>query len=121
MVQRYATLPIPIGASLSFVDPDTEAVIGAAHVVSESPVLAKQTLAAGEKISLTLDNAPNGIANGMGLINNDPTQHGDGFVMQYNVVQQACSRGARSCRAETARRASRRVVYSTRDPRNHCQ
>ncbi|HEY3836664.1 MAG TPA: hypothetical protein VGL72_08830 [Bryobacteraceae bacterium] len=93
-VQRYSTLAVPIGASLSFVDPNTETVIGTASVVSESPALANQTLAAGETFTITLDKAPNGIANGMGVIANDPTQHGAGSVMQYNLVQQGVfSRG----------------------------
>ena len=77
-VQRYSTLSIPVGASLSFVDPNTEAIMGTASVVSESPDLANQTLAAGETFSLTLDHAPNGLASGMGVVANDPTQHGNG-------------------------------------------
>ena len=94
MVQRYATLPIPVGASLSFVDPDTEAMLGTANVVSESPALAKQTMTAGETITLTLDHAPAGLANGVGVIDNDPTLHGSGSVMQYNLVQEGVfSRG----------------------------
>jgi len=93
-VQRYATVAIPVGASLSFVDPNTEAIIGTANVVSETPALASQTLAAGETFSLTLDTPPNGLANGMGVVANDPTQHGSGSVMQYNLVQQGVfSRG----------------------------
>ena len=94
MVQRYISAAIPIGASLSFIDPQTEAVIGTANVVSESPSLANQTLAAGETISLTLDSPPPGMAKGMGVVTNDLTQHGTGSVMQYNLVQQGVfSRG----------------------------
>ncbi len=95
MVQLYTGgMGIPIGASLSFVDPNTEATVGTANVVSETPAVANQTLAVGETISLTLDNPPSGLANGMGVVANDPTQHGNGSVMQYNLVQQGVfSRG----------------------------
>jgi uncharacterized protein (TIGR03437 family) len=93
-VQRYSSVAIPIGASLSFVDPNTEAVIGTANVVSETPSPSNQTLATGETISITLDNPPPGMANGMGVVTNDPAQHGTGSVLQYNLVQQGVfSRG----------------------------
>lgn len=93
-VQRYSTVALPIGASLSFVDPNTEAVIGTANVVSETPPLASQTVTAGETFSIALDTPPTGLANGMGVIWNDPGQHGGGSVMQYNLVQQGVfSRG----------------------------
>ena len=92
--QRYATLPIPVGASVSLIDPNTGVVIGNAKVISENPAFANQTFAAGETISLTLDNLPAGAANGMGVIDNDVTLHGSGSVMQYNLVQQGVfSRG----------------------------
>ncbi len=93
-VQRYSTVALPVGASLSFVDPNTEAIIGTANVVSETPALASQSVSAGETFSLTLDTPPSGLANGMGVIGNDPTQHGGGSVMSYNLIQQGVfSRG----------------------------
>jgi hypothetical protein len=93
-VQRYATLPIPVGASLSFVDPNTEAIVGTAKVLSEKPAVSNQTLQANEAITLTLDQMPSGVASGFGVINNDPTQHGNGSTLQNNLVQEGVfSRG----------------------------
>jgi uncharacterized protein (TIGR03437 family) len=94
MVQRYATLPIAVGDTVSFVDPTTEAVLGTAKVVSESPAFNKQTFTINETFSITLDQPPAGLALGVGVVNNDPMQHGNGSTMQNNLVQEGVfSRG----------------------------
>ncbi len=73
-------------------------------MVSETPPLASQSVTAGETFSLTLDTPPSGLANGMGVIWNDPAQHGGGalngpssnLTINNNVVDNAINYGGPS-------------------------
>ncbi len=87
-VSRSFTLPFPPGAPIAFIDPKTDAIVGTATIVSETPVYAQQMLTAGETVSLTLDQSIPGLAANFGMVDNDPTKRGAGSVIAWNTVQE---------------------------------
>jgi uncharacterized protein (TIGR03437 family) len=77
-----------VGESVSFINPADATIAGSATIVSESPAVAQQTLAAGEAVTVTLSQAVAGLATGYEMIASDPTAHGSGSVIRNNTVHQ---------------------------------
>ncbi len=77
-----------VGESVSFINPADATIAGSATIVSETPAVAQQTLAAGESVAITLSQAVPGLAAGYEMIASDPTAHGSGSVIRNNVVHQ---------------------------------
>src|SRR5580704_668584 len=77
-----------VGESVSFINPADATIAGSATIVSETPAVAQQTLAAGESVAITLSQAVPGLAAGYEMIASDPTAHGTGSVIRNNVVHQ---------------------------------
>jgi uncharacterized protein (TIGR03437 family) len=86
-VQRYTSQTFPPGATVAFLDISTQAIVGTARIVSETPPYGQQTFTDGEAVSLVLDQPVAGLKQGFGMINMDPAQHGGGSVMVNNLVQ----------------------------------
>jgi hypothetical protein len=63
-------------------------VIGTANIVSESPPPSRQTGAAGELITLTLDQSIDGLQKNFGVTPSDPKLRGSGTVIRWNLVQE---------------------------------
>ena len=87
-VTRSFGSPFPPGAPVSFINPDTNAVIGTATIVSEAPSFDQQKLTDGETVTLTLDRAVSGLAANFGMVDNDPSKLGSGSVIAFNTVQE---------------------------------
>jgi uncharacterized protein (TIGR03437 family) len=87
-VSRYQTQPIPVGASVSFININTSEIVGTATVTAESPSPDAQTITNNETITLTLDQPISGLASGYGVINADPATHGSGSMITNNLVQE---------------------------------
>jgi uncharacterized protein (TIGR03437 family) len=93
-VARNLSSPFPVGAPVSFINPATDAVIGPANIVSETPSFAQQKFTDGETITLTLDHSITALASGFGMVDGDPSKLGSGSVIAYNTVQEGIfSRG----------------------------
>jgi uncharacterized protein (TIGR03437 family) len=86
-VARSFTSPFPTGASVSFINPATAAVVGSATIASQTPSFDQQSLVDGEEITLTLDRAVTGLAADFGMIDNDPAKRGAGSEIAHNTVQ----------------------------------
>ena len=78
----------PVGESVSFINPAEATIAGSATILSESPPVNQQTLAANEAVTITLDKAVPGLAAGYEMIDNDPVKHGSGSVIRNNTVRQ---------------------------------
>ncbi|HLX43204.1 MAG TPA: hypothetical protein VKR43_07205 [Bryobacteraceae bacterium] len=87
-VSRFAGSTFPEGSQIAFINAATEAVSGTAHIVKESPPSSQQTGANGESVTLTLDQAVAGLNAGDGVVTTDPTMHGGGSSMQFNLAQE---------------------------------
>lgn len=93
-VSRNFGSPFPPGASVSFINPDTAAVVGTATILSETPPYDQQTLTAGETVALTLSQPIPGLAVNFGVADTDPAKVGSGSIIAYNTVQEGVfSRG----------------------------
>ncbi|HWB86585.1 MAG TPA: hypothetical protein VG675_20750 [Bryobacteraceae bacterium] len=93
-VSRNFGSPFPPGATISFINPTTAAVIGSAAIVSETPPYDQQNLTAGETVTLTLSQAVPGLSANFGVADTDPAKLGSGSVIAYNTVQEGVfSRG----------------------------
>jgi uncharacterized protein (TIGR03437 family) len=88
VVSRFAGSTFPEGSQIAFINAATEAVTGTAHIVTEAPPSSQQTGANGESVTLTLDQAVAGLNAGDGVVTTDPTMHGGGSVMQFNLAQE---------------------------------
>jgi uncharacterized protein (TIGR03437 family) len=86
-VARSFASPFPPGASVSFINPDTGAIAGAASIVSESPAFDQQKFTDGETVTLTLDHGVSGVTTDFGMVDNDPLKKGSGSIIAYNTVQ----------------------------------
>ena len=86
-VARSFAAPFPPGASVSFINPDTDAVAGTATIVSETPAFDQQKLTDGESVTLTLDRAVSGLAANFGMTDADAAKLGSGSVIANNTVQ----------------------------------
>ena len=86
-VARSFSSPFPINAPIAFINPTTEAVVGTATIVSETPAYAQQQFVDGETVTLTLDHAVSGLAANFGMVDTDPSKRGAGSVIAYNTVQ----------------------------------
>ncbi len=87
-VSRSFGSPFPPNVPVSFIDPSTEATVGTATILSETPPYAQQSLTDGETVTLTLDRLIPGIAANFGMTDNDPAKRGSGSVIAYNTVQE---------------------------------
>jgi len=87
-VARNFATPFAPGASISFINPATDAIAGTANILAESPAYSQQKLIDGESITLTLDQSIAGLAASFGIVANDPVQRGSGSVIAYNTVQE---------------------------------
>jgi hypothetical protein len=85
-VARSFASPFQPGATVAFINPDTDAVAGSATIVSESPTFDQQKLTDGETVTLTLDHAITGVAANFGT-DTDPAKTGGGSVIANNTVQ----------------------------------
>jgi uncharacterized protein (TIGR03437 family) len=93
-VARNLGSPFPPGTSVSFINPDTDAIAGTATIVAESPPYSQQNFSDGETVTLTLDQPVSGLAANFGMVVNDPAQRGSGSMIAYNTVQEGVfSRG----------------------------
>lgn len=86
-VARNFGSPFPLGASISFINPMTAAIVGTATITAETPSYAQQNFTDGESVSLTLSTALTGLAANFGMVANDPAARGSGSVIAYNTVQ----------------------------------
>ncbi len=86
-VTRSFGSPFPVGAPVSFIAPDTDAIAGTATIVSESPSFDQQHFTDGETVTLTLDRPISGLAANFGMTDSDPSKLGSGSVIAYNTVQ----------------------------------
>jgi uncharacterized protein (TIGR03437 family) len=87
-VGRNFGSPFPPGATVAFINPDTDAIVGSATIVSESPSYDQQKLTDGETVTLTLDKAVAGLAANFGMTDTDPAKTGGGSVIAFNTVQE---------------------------------
>jgi uncharacterized protein (TIGR03437 family) len=87
-VARNFGSPFPPGATVAFINPDTDAVAGSATIVSESPSFDQQKLTDGETVTLTLDKPVAGLAANFGMTDTDPAKTGGGSVIAFNTVQE---------------------------------
>lgn len=93
-VARSYGCPFPPGASVSFINPTTDAVVGTATIVSESPAYSVQQFTAGESVTITLDSSISGLQPNFGMADAGAAQTGAGSVIAYNTVQEGVfSRG----------------------------
>ena len=93
-VQRSGSTPFPVGATVNFIDPKTQATVATANIASESPPVSQQTFANEETIALTLNQSVANLAVGVGMVDADASRHGNGSVIQNNLVQEGVfSRG----------------------------
>ena len=93
-VSRNFGSPFPPGAPVSFINPATAAVIGTATISSETPAFNQQTLAAGETVTLTLNQSVPGLSANFGMVDATPMNLGSGSIIAYNTVQEGVfSRG----------------------------
>jgi hypothetical protein len=85
VTRNYAS-PFPPNAPVAFINPTTDAVIGTATIVSESPAFAQQQIVDGEMITLTLDLAVSGLAANFAMTDNDPSKLGSGSIIAFNTL-----------------------------------
>jgi uncharacterized protein (TIGR03437 family) len=86
-VARSFSSPFPPGSTIAFIDPKTDAILGSATIVSETPAFDQQKLTDGETVTLTLDQSVPALAANAGVVDNDPVKKGAGSVVAYNTVQ----------------------------------
>jgi len=87
-VARHNTPPLPLGESVDFINITNATVIGTATIVSETPPPGRQTGAAGELITLTLDHTVNGLQMNFGVTPTDPGLRGGGTVIRGNLIEE---------------------------------
>lgn len=93
-VTRNYGSPFPPNVPVAFIDPTTDAVIGTATIVSESPAFAQQQIVDGEMVTLTLDHVVSGLAANFAMTDNDPSKLGSGSIIAFNTLQEGVfSRG----------------------------
>jgi uncharacterized protein (TIGR03437 family) len=86
-VARNFGSPFTPGSPVSFIDPNTDAVVGTATIVSETPGFDQQKLTDGETVTLTLDRAVGGLAADFGMTDAAAARKGSGSVIAFNTVQ----------------------------------
>jgi len=84
---RNFSSPFAPGAAVSFINPDTDEVIGTATIVTETPSFDQQKFTDGETVTLTLDRSIAGLKANFGMTDADPKKMGSGSVIAYNTVQ----------------------------------
>ena len=116
VVRNYPS-PFPPNAPVTFVNPATDAIIGTATIVSESPAFAQQQITDGEMVTLTLDHAVSGLAANFAMTDNDPSKLGSGSMIAFNTLG---SRVLESCLAfrRTERRGTRQLYQADEQRRD---
>lgn len=87
-VTRHDGGSLSPGQSVEIININNANVIGTATIVSESPAADKQTGAANEPITLTLDQNIAGVQPNFGVTPADPNLRGGGTVFSGNLVQE---------------------------------
>ncbi len=77
------------GLQVAFVSTSTGAILGTAHIVSQSPAYSDPPAAG--SVTLTFDQDLPALQNGFGMIYGDPANRGAGSVIEDNLIQDVYS------------------------------